>query len=136
MKDNTDFSYLLPYIIYTVKLFRCPPHQKPNSISISDIKSRVLNVAQTSIYTVKLGQPPGLSNFGEFEGVSSDDISNLELSCAETSLPGSALATHDVTNDYPGVREGLHIVEYMMKPSISHSTLTKNIKLLSTLTVG
>ena len=82
-----------------------PAAPKPNSISITDIKSRVLNVAQTSIYTVKLGQPPGLSNFGEFEGVSSNDISNLELSCAETSLPGSALATHDVTNDYPGVRE-------------------------------
>ena len=78
-----------------------PAAPKPNSISISDIKSRVLNVAQTSIYTVKLGQPPGLSNFGEFEGVSSNDISNLELSCAETSLPGSALATHDVTNDCP-----------------------------------
>ena len=77
----------------------------PNTLSVSELKSRVLNLAQTSVYLVKLGPSPGLPSFGEFRGVTSGDISNLELLCSETNLPGSSLATHDVTNDYPGVTE-------------------------------
>lgn len=82
-----------------------PAAPRPTPFSVSQLKSRVLDLAQTSIYTVRLGQPPGLGVLGEFENVSGEDIFNMELSCNATNLPGSALATHDVTNDYPGVRE-------------------------------
>lgn len=77
----------------------------PNTLSISELKSRVLNLAQTSVYIVKIGPSPGLPSFGEFRGVTDADISDIELLCSETNLPGSSLATHDVTNDYPGVTE-------------------------------
>tara|TARA_R100000152_G_C6712287_1_gene139701 strand:- start:307 stop:858 length:552 start_codon:yes stop_codon:yes gene_type:complete len=33
------------------------------------------------------------------------DFDNVNLSCSEANLPGSSLATHDVTNDYHGVTE-------------------------------
>ena len=77
----------------------------PNTLSISKIKSNLLNLAQTSVYIVKIGPSPGLPSFGEFRGITDSDISDIELLCSETNLPGSSLATHDVTNDYPGVTE-------------------------------
>jgi hypothetical protein len=77
----------------------------PNTLSISKIKSNLLNLAQTSVYQVKLFPAPGLGSFAEFRGISGDDISMIELLCSDTNLPGSSLATHDVTNDYPGVTE-------------------------------
>jgi hypothetical protein len=77
----------------------------PNTLSISKIKSNLLNLAQTSIYQVKLFPAPGLGSFAEFRDISGDDISMIELLCSDTNLPGSSLATHDVTNDYPGVTE-------------------------------
>lgn len=48
---------------------------------------------------------PGLSSFAQFRGITGLDISKIELLCSDTNLPGSSLATHDVTNDYPGVTE-------------------------------
>ena len=77
----------------------------PNTLSISKIKSNLLNLAQTSIYQVKLFPAPGLGSFAEFRDISGDDISMIELLCSDTNLPGSSLATHEVTNDYPGVTE-------------------------------
>jgi hypothetical protein len=77
----------------------------PNTLSISDIKSNLLNLAQTSVYQVMLTPAPGLGSFAEFRGITGQDISKIELLCSDTNLPGSSLATHDVTNDYPGVTE-------------------------------
>lgn len=77
----------------------------PNTLSISQIKSNLLNLAQTSVYQVRLSPAPGLGSFAEFRGITGGDISNIELLCSETNLPGSSLATHDVANDYPGVAE-------------------------------
>ena len=77
----------------------------PNKLSISTIKSNLLNLAQTSVYQVMLTPAPGLSSFAEFRGITGLDISKIELLCSDTNLPGSSLATHDVTNDYPGVTE-------------------------------
>jgi len=77
----------------------------PNALSISQIKSNLLNLAQTSVYQVKLSPAPGLGSFSEFRGITGEDISYIELLCSDTNLPGSSLATHDVTNDYPGVTE-------------------------------
>ena len=80
----------------------------PNSQKVSFLKSKILHVAQTSVYQVKL-QPPDsvigfLNNQGRVVNYSLDG-ENIELRCSETNLPGSSLATHDVTNDYPGVTE-------------------------------
>ena len=85
----------------------------PNTLSISEIKSNLLNLAQTSVYQVKL-QPPGapadpklsLQTFLLNRGINySSDGEGIELLCSDTNLPGYSLATHEVTNDYPGVTE-------------------------------
>lgn len=75
--------------------------------NVGEIKSRVLNIAQTSLYQVNLTPPPNLRSFLEFSGrnLYPFAIENIELLCSEASLPGSSLATHDVTNDYHGVTE-------------------------------
>jgi len=79
--------------------------------NVSEIKSRLLNIAQTSLYQVTIF-PPGspekpLDNFFSSIGrsIGFPDIDDIELLCSEASLPGSSLATHDVTNDYHGVTE-------------------------------
>lgn len=77
----------------------------PTYHTISDLKSRFLNIAQTSIYHVKFGVPTNVASFLGSRNINFGDISNIELLCSETSLPGSTLATHEVTNDYHGVTE-------------------------------
>jgi len=78
---------------------------RPDRLSISDIKSRLLNVAQTSLYRLTLPVPAGVRTFVSQRGINTLDIDNISLLCTEASLPGSTLATHDVTNDYHGVSE-------------------------------
>ena len=78
----------------------------PNRITTSQIKSRILNIAQTSIYQVKL-QPPSsvvafLNSRGFSYATSGDEI---ELMCSGATLPGASVVTHDATNDYMGVSE-------------------------------
>jgi hypothetical protein len=77
-----------------------------NSWRTSAIKSRILNVAQTSVYQVKL-QPPSLVNsFLDSRGFSySQDGTNVELLCNATTLPGPNFYTHEVKNDHAGVTE-------------------------------
>ena len=80
----------------------------PNTLSISKIKSNLLNLAQTSVYQVKLSPPADVQSFLSKEGRNFSYLLNgesIELLCSDTNLPGSSLATHDVTNDYPGVTE-------------------------------
>ena len=79
----------------------------PTYYSVSDLKTRILNIAQTSIYHVKFAVPPAVSSFiaANGRGVTPENISNIELLCSETTLPGTSLATHDVTSDYHGVTE-------------------------------
>ena len=85
------------------------PGPAPNTKRVDDLKSRILHVAQTSVYQVKLQPPPPVVKFlnhpGRAVNYKSDEGTNIELMCSETNLPGSSLATHDVTNDYPGVTE-------------------------------
>ena len=83
-----------------------PP--SPNTLSISEIKSNLLNLAQTSIYQVKLSPTADVQSFLSQEGRNFSYLLNgesIELLCSDTNLPGSSLATHEVTNDYPGVTE-------------------------------
>ena len=75
----------------------------PEKLRVTDIKSRLLNVAQTSQYRLTLTVPSAVrSRVSDLSGI---DLDNVSLSCSEANLPGSSLATHDVTNDYQGVTE-------------------------------
>ena len=78
---------------------------RPEKLRTSDIKSRLLNLAQTSLYRLTIPVPPEVSSFVTQRGVSPLDVDNISLLCTEANLPGSSLATHDVTNDYHGVSE-------------------------------
>ena len=76
---------------------------RPARLSVSDIKSRVLNVAQTSHYRLTLSVPAAVrARVGDLTDL---DLDNIALLCSDANLPGSSLATHDVTNDYQGVTE-------------------------------
>ena len=75
----------------------------PQKLRVTDIKSRILNVAQSSQYLLTLSIPAAVRS--KVSDLSDLDLDNIVLSCSEASLPGSSLATHDVTNDYQGVTE-------------------------------
>ena len=77
----------------------------PERLTVSDIKSRLLNLSQTSLYRLTIPVPSGVRSFVSQRGISTLDIDNISLLCSEANLPGSTLATHDVTNDYHGVSE-------------------------------
>jgi len=88
----------------TPKPFGIPDPKKRSGVK--DIKSKLLNPALTSLYYVEVGQPQDTgwndyssANFG------SVDQERLNLMCSEVSLPGSSLATLDITNDRTGVTE-------------------------------
>jgi len=78
---------------------------RPDNLSVSDVKSRLLNISKTSLYRLTIPVPPAVAGKARSKGVSYIDIDNISLLCSEANLPGSALATHDVTNDYAGVTE-------------------------------
>lgn len=76
-------------------------------IKTSTIKGRILQLAQTSVYQVAM-QPPGavLSHLAADAGFNyGQSGENVELQCADASLPGSSFSTHEVIGDYHGVRE-------------------------------
>lgn len=82
----------------------------PRKRSVSDVKSALLRPALTSHYELYLSLPQG--NAGEFNKImTSNGVSysieqpNIQLACAETTLPGSSLATLEINNDYTGVTE-------------------------------
>jgi len=65
--------------------------------SVSNIKSDLLRPALTSVFEVEIPVP----NFSP--GLRTSD--KLNLMCSEASLPGSSLATMELTNDFVGVTE-------------------------------
>ena len=75
----------------------------PEKLRVSDIKSRLLNVAQTSQYRLTLSVPAAVRS--KVSDLNDLDFDNISLSCSDANLPGSSLATVDVTNDYQGVTE-------------------------------
>ena len=75
---------------------------RPTKLTVSKIKSRLLNVAQSSLYRLTLQVPQAVR--GRLS-LSNLDYDNLNLLCCEATLPGSTLNTHEVTNDYHGVTE-------------------------------
>ena len=87
----------------------------PSVYKTGDLKSKLLNLAQTSVYKVEITPPNVVPSDAASQGTSCADfinirlqnksLSDLTLLCQDASLPGSSFATHDVTNDYQGVRE-------------------------------
>ena len=71
----------------------------PRYKSVAEIKSNLLRPALTSHFEVAISPPNALRGFiGNNQG-------KLNLMCSEAVLPGSALATIDITNDFQGVTE-------------------------------
>ena len=77
----------------------------PSPKTINQLKTKFLKPALTSHYEVKI--PLGSLPAGIKDIVGALDEDDLNLSCIETSLPGSSLATFEVKNDYTGVTERL-----------------------------
>ena len=78
------------------------PAKSPKKLPISEIKSTLLNVAQTSQYLLSLSIP---QNVTDALGMGQIITERIELLCSNANLPGSSLATHESTNDYHGVTE-------------------------------
>ena len=81
---------------------------RPNKVNTSTIVNRFLKFSQTSVYRVKVQPPFGVQNFMNRQGRAFDygnDGRDIEFLCTAASLPGTTLATHDVTADYVGVTE-------------------------------
>ena len=77
---------------------------RPEKLTVSSIKSRLLNVAQSSLYRLTLSVPQAVRNSLSLSNL---DYDNINLLCSEATLPGSSINTHEVTNDYHGVTEKL-----------------------------
>jgi len=77
----------------------------PSSKNIQDIKTNLLHPALTSFFEVKIPTPDGLTGgYLAQNGIPNflANQSKLNLLCSEAVLPGSQLATHDITGDYHG----------------------------------
>ena len=80
----------------------------PTNRTVDQIKSNLLRPALTSYFEVNI--PKITARTGEFDRFLKDsgvvlNQEKINLLCAETSLPGSSLATHEINNDYMGVTE-------------------------------
>ena len=81
---------------------------RPRPYKTSELKSRITNLSQTSVYKLKIQTPAGLFSLLKEVGRDLDYNragENLELLCDSAVLPGSSFATHEPTNDYAGVTE-------------------------------
>ena len=74
----------------------------PSVRTVSNIKANLLRPATTSHFEVEIPLPPS-SFFDKWRGVGKQD--KIQLMCSEASLPGSNLATFDISNDRTGVTE-------------------------------
>ena len=75
-------------------------------IKTSQLKSRILQLAQTSVYQIKLSPPPSVLAHLRQNGFDyATDGENIELLCNSAVLPGSSLKTHDIVGDFQGVSE-------------------------------
>ena len=77
--------------------------------NIDKIKSTLLRPATTSHFEVRIGIPRNTRTSGlgsHLRGfLSGNSQENLNLMCCEAVLPGSQLATTEITNNYTGVTE-------------------------------
>ena len=85
----------------------------PTRRSVSDIKANLLRPSLTSHFEVEFAFPNKLINekdssgktFLEYNGINTVNDTKLRLLCSEATLPGSNLATLELTNDFHGVTE-------------------------------
>ena len=75
---------------------------RPQKLTVSKIKSRLLNTAQSSLYRLTIPVPQAVRDRASLNSL---DYDNVNLLCCEAALPGSSLTTHEATNDYAGVTE-------------------------------
>jgi len=75
--------------------------------STNDLKNKFLHAATTSKYIVYFSPPTAVVNHLKIhKNIVWNDISEMvNISCVSAKLPGSSLATHDVTSDFLGVTE-------------------------------
>ena len=67
-----------------------------------------MNLAQTSVYQVKIQPPPNVISFLRTRrnlDYLTQRGENIELLCHETTLPGTSFSTSETTNNYTGVSE-------------------------------
>jgi len=77
----------------------------PTAKRVSDIKANLLSPATTSHFEVLIDKPANItSKYMEANDVVYDQ-GKLNLMCSEATLPGSNLATLELTNDHSGVTE-------------------------------
>ena len=74
----------------------------PSVRTVSNIKANLLRPATTSHFEVEIPLPPS-ATFNKWRGIGKQD--KIQLMCSEASLPGSNLATFDISNDRTGVTE-------------------------------
>lgn len=79
----------------------------PRIRTVSDIKATLLNPSTTSHYEVSIGFPETLGRYLQQNGITLNTVNKdrLNLMCCEATLPGSNLATLEITGDYHGVTE-------------------------------
>lgn len=85
----------------------------PKVVSVSEIKSKLLQPALTSYYDVFITPPPKKPKKPDFIdylnknklSYNSEMQSKIQLACSEAVLPGSSFATTELNNDRTGVTE-------------------------------
>ena len=81
----------------------------PSPKSIAQIKTSLLHPATTSHFEVAIGLPAKLTSGGYLNdngiNLGTNNLDKLNLLCCEATLPGSNLATLELTNDHTGVTE-------------------------------
>ena len=83
---------------------------KPTRKTVADLKTNILNPALTSTYVCDFTFPGAVAKWannitGIGNGITFDKVSNVSIACREASLPGTSLATHEMLNDFTGIRE-------------------------------
>ena len=73
----------------------------PKPRPVADLKKSILNTSLTPYYECHFNPPSSV--LGLIPGANSDE--DYTLSCMEASLPGTSLATVELTNDHSGITE-------------------------------
>ena len=81
----------------------------PNRKSLSDIRATILRPAMTSQFYMQIDFPDAVQTYMKGRGLADRQggvlSGGLNLACSEASLPGSSLATLELTSDRTGVTE-------------------------------
>ncbi len=73
--------------------------------STHDFLSKFGSIAQSSQYRAHIVWPPGVKSFLSASGINTEILNEMGMLCKATSIPGSSIATHDISNDFYGVTQ-------------------------------